>query len=223
MPVAFLDLTQACAPIVAAETLAGVVSLGRRFEPFAIRINSGAPLEKQPKSKAEAIEIATTLAAERRDIQLGLGGVGMEELRKLKLSIVDAFDPCVNLQATATLLDGYYRLAVKAGADPNQAEGMVLQSYYGRRDLSVGAIVQYDEQVRQDVTRLGKTLAAVVIGHGGQGRGLTEASAVDVAVAEARDDRATDETASAPSWDVFSVRRRSSVLVFQNSRMEQSE
>ncbi|RVQ10416.1 type IV secretion system protein VirB1, partial [Sinorhizobium meliloti] len=28
---------------------------------------------------------------------------------------------------------------------------------------------------------------------------------------------------SVPSWDVFSSRRRSSVLVFQNSQMEQSE
>lgn len=223
MPVAFLDLTQACAPIVAAETLAGVVSLESRFEPFAIRINSGAPLAKQPKSKAEAIEVATTLAAERRDIQLGLGAVGMEELRKLKLSIADAFDPCVNLQATATLLDGYYRLAVKAGADPSQAERIMLQSYYGRDDPSVGAIVQYDEQVREEVTRLGKTLATVVIGDGGQGRGLTEASTVDVAGAEARGDRPVDETAAAPSWDVFSSRRKSSVLVFQNSQMEQSE
>ncbi len=223
MPVAFLDLMQACAPMVAAETLAGVVSLESRFEPFAIRINSGAPLARQPKSKAEAIEVATALVAARHDIQLGLGGVGMEELRKLKFSIADAFDPCLNLQATATLLDGYYQLAVEAGADPNQAEQMMLQSYYGRDDPTVGAIVQYDEQVRQEVTRLGKTLATVVIGDGGLGRGLTEASAVDVAVAEARADRPVNETAPAPFWDVFSSRRKSSVLVFQNSQMEQSE
>lgn len=223
MPVAFLDLMQACAPIVAAETLAGVVSLESRFEPFAIRINSGTPLARQPKSKAEAIEVATTLVAEQHDIQLGLGGVGMEELRKLKLSIADAFDPCLNLQATATLLDGYYRLAVEAGADPNQAEQMMLQSYYGRDDPTVGAIVQYDEQVRQEVTRLGKILATVTIGDGGQGRGIAEASAVDVAVAEARADRPANGTAPAPSWDVFSSRRKSSVLVFQNTQMEQSE
>lgn len=115
MPVAFLDLAQTCAPIVAAETLAGVVSLESRFAPFAIRINSGAPLSEQPTTKSGAIAIAVSLAAERQDIQLGLGGIGMEELGKLKLSISDAFDPCLNLQATATLLDGYYRLAVKTG------------------------------------------------------------------------------------------------------------
>ncbi|AFL54886.1 MULTISPECIES: lytic transglycosylase domain-containing protein [Sinorhizobium] len=223
MPVAFLDLAQTCAPVVAAETLAGVVSLESQFEPFAIRINSGVPLSEQPTTKAEAIEIATSLAAERQDIQLGLGGIGTEELGKLKLSISDSFDPCLNLQATATLLDGYYRLAMKAGADPNQAEQVMLQSYYGRDDPSVGAMVQYDEQVRQEVKRLGTTLAALMIGDGGQGRGITEESPVDVAVEKARDDRSADEAASAASWDVFNSRRQSSVLVFQNSQMEQSE
>ncbi|WP_324763895.1 type IV secretion system protein VirB1 (plasmid) [Sinorhizobium meliloti] len=222
MPVEFLDLAQTCAPVIAAETIAGVVSLESRFEPFAIRIDSGAPLSRRPTNKTEAINIATSLAAERQHIHLGLGGIGREELEKLKLSISDASDPCLNLQATATLLDGYYRLAGKAGADPYQAEQVMLQSYYGRDDPSVGAMVQYDEQVREEVKRLGKTVATLVIGDDGQRREVTEASAGDVAVAEADDVRPVDET-SAPSWDVFRSRRRSSVLVFQNSQMEQSE
>ncbi|OCP18443.1 MULTISPECIES: lytic transglycosylase domain-containing protein [unclassified Ensifer] len=223
MPVAFVDLAQTCAPLVAAETLAGVVSLESSFAPYNIRINSGAPLVRQPKSKAEAIEAATTLAAERHDIQLGLGGVGMEELRKLKLSISDAFDPCLNLQATATLLDGYYRLAIKAGADPKRAEQVMLQSYYGRDDPSVGAMVKYDEQVRQEVKHVSKTLAAVTIDDGEEGRGRSEATAVDAAVEAESDDPPVDQTASTPAWDVFSSRRKSSVLVFQNNQMEQSE
>ncbi|RVG67465.1 lytic transglycosylase domain-containing protein [Sinorhizobium meliloti] len=223
MPIAFLDLAQTCAPVVAAETLAGVVSLESQFEPFAIRINSGVPLSVQPATKAEAIAIATSLASERQDIQLGLGGIGMGELRRLKLSISDAFDPCRNLQATATLLDGYYRLAVKTGAAPNQAEQVMLQSYYGRDDPSVGAMVQYDEQVREEVKRLGKTLATLIIGDGSQERRVTEESAVDVAPEKEGDERSADEAASAVSWDVFSSRRKSSVLVFQNSQMEQSQ
>ncbi|MBB3918678.1 lytic transglycosylase domain-containing protein [Rhizobium fabae] len=223
MPVAFLDLAQTCAPIVAAETLAGVVSLESRFAPFAIRINSGAPLSKQPTTKAEAIEIAASLAAERQDFQLGLGGIGMEELGKLKLSISDAFDPCLNLQATATLLDGYYRLAVKTGANPNRAEQVMLQSYYGRNDPSLGAMVNYDEQVRHEVKRLGKTLATLMVDDGGQGRAVNEAPPIDVAADAGKDDAQPDQTASAPSWDVFSSRRKSSVLVFQNKQLEQSE
>ncbi len=222
MPVAFLDLAQTCAPIVAAETLAGVVSLESRFEPFAIRINSGAPLSEQPTTKAEAIEIATSLVAERQDIQLGLGGIGAEELDKLKISISDAFDPCLNLQATATLLDGYFRLAVKAGAAPNQADQVMLQSYYGRNDPSVGAMVRYDEQVREEVRRLGKTLATVTISDGGLGRVVNEAPPTDVAINAGKVESQTG-ISSTPPWDVFSSRRKSSVLVFQNIQMEQSE
>ncbi len=208
--------------MVAAETLAGIVSLESRFEPFAIRINSGPPLSKQPSTKAEAIETATSLAAERQDIQLGLGGVGMEELRKMKLSISDAFDPCLNLRATATLLDGYYRLAVNAGAEPKRAGQVMLQSWYGRGDPNVGDMVKYDEQVGQEVKRLGGSLATLEIGHGGQGRGDREPAAVEVAVEAPSEHHPVGEE-SAPSWDVFNARRRSSVLVFQNSQLEQSE
>lgn len=146
-------------PFVASETLAGVVSLESRFAPFNIRINSGQPLETEPASKTEAIEIATSLAAEHHDIQLGLLGIELDKLQMLKLSISDAFDPCLNLQASATLLDGYYRLAVKAGADPARAEQVMLQSFYGRDDPSVRAMVNYDDQVRCEIKRLGPTIA----------------------------------------------------------------
>ncbi|RJG40929.1 type IV secretion system protein VirB1 [Mesorhizobium sp. DCY119] len=212
MPVAFIGLAQTCAPIVAAEILAGVVSIESRFEPFAVRINNGPALTRRTATKAEAIEIATSLAAERQDIQLGLGGIGIEELRKLNLSISEAFDPCLNLQATATLLDGYYRIAAKAGANKEQAEQAMLQSYYGRNDPSVGAMVKYNEQVRQEVKRLGEILATLTIGGVGQGRGRSEAMAVDAAAEDFRDDLRTDRPAL--SWDVFNSPRRSSVLMF---------
>ncbi|MXN48719.1 type IV secretion system protein VirB1 [Shinella kummerowiae] len=228
MPVAFLDLAQTCAPFVASEMLAGVVSLESRFAPFNIRINSGKPLKTQPASKAEAIEIATSLAAAHHDIQLGLGGIGVEEVQKLKLSISDAFDPCLNLQATATLLDGYYRLAVKAGADPARAEQVMLHSYYGRDDPSVGAMVNYDVQVRREIKRLGPTIARLTITETGEGRAIDEPTASDPAdvVAEVVAENSEHKTAtlaSAATWDVFNSRRGSSVLVFQNNQMEQSE
>ncbi|EHS53486.1 lytic transglycosylase catalytic subunit [Rhizobium sp. PDO1-076] len=228
MPVAFLDLAQTCAPYVSSETLAAVVSLESRFAPFNIRINSGTPLRRQPATKAEAIEIATSLMAEHHDIQLGLGGIEADELPRLKLSISDAFDPCLNLQATATLLDGYYRLAVKVGAGPNRAEQVMLQSYYGRDDPSVGAMVSYDDLVRREIKRLGPTIARVTIGDPGEGREEDVPNEVPGgdAVAEVVAVNSPEETevnSAAPAWDVFKIRRRSSAIVFQNSKMEQSE
>lgn len=220
MAATFVDLAQNCAPVVEVRTLAAVISLESGFKPFAIRVNSGPPLEHQPASKAEAIERATSLVAGRQDLQIGLGGIGMEELRKLKLSISDAFDPCLNLKATATLLDSYYRLALHAGADAMQAEKVMLQSYYGRNDPSVGEMVKYDEQVRHEMVRLPSSLASVAIGEPREDIPLEkpsdsrEASAITESIPQSND---------AASWDVFNARRQTQVLVFQNDRSEQSQ
>ncbi|MBY2964887.1 lytic transglycosylase domain-containing protein [Rhizobium leguminosarum] len=220
MAVAFVDLAQTCAPIVEVRTLAAVVSLESRFKPFPIRINSGSPLERQPASKAEAIELATSLIADHQNIQVGLGGIGMEELRKLKLSISDAFDPCLNLKATATLLDSYYRLSLRAGADASHAENVMLQSYYGRDDPSVGKMVKYDRQVRQEMVPLSSNLASVAIAEPREEVPLEESADGEAAPAPGKSLSQPDEAAS---WDVFNARRQSSVLVFQNDRSEQSK
>ncbi|NKL02767.1 transglycosylase SLT domain-containing protein [Rhizobium leguminosarum bv. viciae] len=220
MAVTFVDLALNCAPMVEVRTLAAVISLESRFKPFAIRINSGPPLERQPASKAEAIELATSLAADHQDIQIGLGGIGMEELRKLKLSISDAFDPCLNLKATATLLDSYYRIALRAGADTTQAEKVMLQSYYGRNDPSVGEMVKYDEQVRHETVRLSSNPASVAIGEPREDIPLDEPADSRAASAITESNPQPDEAAS---WDVFNARRQTQVLVFQNERSEQSQ
>ncbi|MBY5796205.1 lytic transglycosylase domain-containing protein [Rhizobium leguminosarum] len=220
MAVTFVDLAQNCAPMVEVRTLAAVISLESGFKPFAIRINSDPPLERQPASKAEAIELATSLAADHQDIQIGLGGIGMEELRKLKVSISDAFDPCLNLKATATLLNSYYRLALHAGADARQAEKVMLQSFYGRNDPSVGEMVKYDEQVRREMVRLPSDPASLAIAEPREEAPRAEPELRRNASSAAQLSR---QSAEAASWDVFNARRQTQVLVFQNERLEQSQ
>ncbi|MEZ2127900.1 MULTISPECIES: type IV secretion system protein VirB1 [unclassified Sinorhizobium] len=219
MAVAFVELAQSCAPMVQVEMLAGVVSLESRFQPFAIRISNGPPLRAQPASKVEAIEVATSLISDRQDIRIGLGGLGVEELRKLKLSVSDAFDPCLNLQATGTLLDGYYRLASREGAGAVQAEKVMLRSYYGRNDPSVGSMLKYEEQVRRETKRLLAELGSLTIA-GSHDQTNDDAQRQDQA---ARVFPSQFSRTAEPSWDVFSSERRSSVLVFQNDRSEPNE
>jgi type IV secretion system protein VirB1 len=222
MSEAFVDIAQSCAPEVRVETLAAVVSLESRFLPFNIRISRGMPLPAQPTSKAEAIEVATALMADRQEIQIGLGGIGVAELRKLNLSVSDAFDPCENLKATATLLDGYYRLALRFGSSSARAETMMLQSFYGRYEPPGRDTVRYDEQVRDEVMRLSPKLTSLAIGGSSRSMDDTTKERSENQLTQPVPNQVT-QTEETASWNVFRSRRHSSVVVFHNDQSEQSE
>jgi type IV secretion system protein VirB1 len=157
------------------------------------------------------------LIAQRKDIRIGLGGLGADEVRKLGLSLSDAFDPCLNLKATGTLLDGYYRLALRGGAGSIRAETLMLQSYYGRDDPSVGAMVKYDEQVRRETTQLASKLTSIIVAGPHDPVISTEEPGDQPHQALPTE---VPQSGEAASWDVFNSRRRSSAMVFQNSPLE---
>ena len=222
MPVAFIHLARTCAPTIATEMLAAIVSLESGFSPFTIRINSGLPLAKQPSTKAEAIRDATELIAQHQDIDLGLGGVSAGNLGKLGLTVTDAFDPCLNLKATARLLDGYYRTAVRSGAAPAEAKSAMLQTYYGHGDASIGKMVNFDAQVRHEAKRLASRLKGPGPGMG-EGAGRHDAIKAVAPTQPELEPPASDREAIPALWDVFNAGRKSSVLVFPNQQAEQTE
>lgn len=222
----FVDLAQHCAPQIAVETLAAVVSIESNFQPYAIRINSDHPLADQPRTRSEAIETATILVAEGHDVDLGLGGVSSGDLNRLGLSVTDTFNFCLNLKATATLLDGYYQVALRAGATDKDAQGAMLRSYYGRGDASVGEIVGYDTKVLAEKDRLSGLLGKIVLT---EGQGPDAATSDGAASANALPQDSSEDEAAAdsqprqtpvPTWDVFNSGRRRSVLVFSNEQKE---
>ncbi|MFS8039506.1 lytic transglycosylase domain-containing protein [Xanthobacter sp. AM11] len=220
MPVAFADLAQTCAPTVQVETLAAVVSLESGFSPFAIRINSGTPLRDPPNSKAEAIEVASTLIAQHLDVDLGLGGINVDDLGRLELTVADAFDPCLNLKATARLLDRYYRVAIGSGVRPAAAVTVMLQAYYGRGDASVGEMAAYDKQVHEEAKRLAPKLASLTIGSAGRSTTKDRAGEGSALPPPAAAPPVARREAKPASWDVFATARKSSALVFQNEQSE---
>jgi type IV secretion system protein VirB1 len=107
----FLALAQTCAPWVAPATLQAIVRTESAFEPLAIGINGGARLVRQPSSTAEAVATAEWLIARGYNIDLGLGQVNSRNLVKTGLRLEDAFDPCKNIAAAATILQWNYQAA----------------------------------------------------------------------------------------------------------------
>ncbi|TCM51160.1 type IV secretion system protein VirB1 [Rhizobium sp. PP-F2F-G48] len=225
MPIAFADIAQNCAPLIKTEILAAVVSIESSFDPLAIRLNSDAPRPERAQSRAEAIEIATTLVAEGHSIDLGLGGVSSYDLPRLGLSISDLFEPCLNLKATATLLDRYYRAAVATGTTGREAEAAMLQSYYGRGDAAVGAMFGYDQRIMEEQLRLADRLSALTLGSGGgagslQARELAAPASLapqapeDVTISAEAVTPPDEPVAASQAWDVFGQARQSTVLIF---------
>jgi type IV secretion system protein VirB1 len=107
----FVALAQECAPWVAPQTMAAIVKTESAFRPLAIGINGGAKLVRQPENKAEAVATAKWLIDNRYNIDMGLGQVNSDNLPRIGLSVEDAFDPCRNLAAAATILHQNYKRA----------------------------------------------------------------------------------------------------------------
>lgn len=206
------------------ETLAAVVSVESGFQPFAIRINTDRPLAERPKTRAEAIETATILISEGHNIDLGLGGINSGNLGRLGMSVSDTFDFCLNLKASAALLDGYYRVALQGGATAAQAETVMLRSYFGNGDASVGKVVGYDKQVLAERERLASRLDSIEIVEA-QAQALPARERAGESSAVTADSRPAEKSqqrspTSAPRWDVYNSGRQSSVLVFSNEQKE---
>ncbi len=118
-----------CAPWVAPQTMSAIVRTESQFKPLAININGGAMLQRQPISKEEAIVTAKWLLDNKYNIDMGLGQVNSVNLRKTKLSIEDAFDPCKNLAASATILKWNFLSASKQIPNKQAALHAAISAY----------------------------------------------------------------------------------------------
>lgn len=142
----FAALAQECAPFVAYETMAAIVKTESAFRPLAIGVNGGAKLARQPDTKEEAVVTAKWLMANGYNIDLGLGQVNSANLVKTGLSVEDAFEPCKNIAAAATILHGNYQLA-KGKVQGEQAALHAAISAYNTGSFSKGFSNGYVQKV----------------------------------------------------------------------------
>ena len=125
----FPALAAECAPWVAPQTLAAIVRTESQFRPFAIGVNKGFRLVRQPISREEAVVTAKWLIANGYNIDLGLGQINHKNLARTGLTVEDAFDPCKNLAAAATILGENYSSAKRIIQGEQQALQAALSAY----------------------------------------------------------------------------------------------
>ncbi len=102
-PATLSALLLACAPQVDAGTAQAIVAVESGFNPHAIGVVGGT-LERQPRTRAEAIATAASLQAKGWNFSVGLGQINVHNFERLGLTPATAFDPCLNLQAMQAVL-----------------------------------------------------------------------------------------------------------------------
>jgi type IV secretion system protein VirB1 len=128
MIVDFPTLASECAPNVGITTLKAIVLTESGGNPFAINDNTQR-LARQPKNKAEAVELATALVQAGHSVDMGLAQINSKNLSWLGLTIDQVFDPCTNLQASSKVLESGYKRAVAQHGEGQQALLAAISAY----------------------------------------------------------------------------------------------
>jgi type IV secretion system protein VirB1 len=135
-PAAFLSLVLTCAPQVHADTARALVATESSFNPWAIGVVGGA-LERQPRSRAEALATAKALQASGWNFSVGLGQINVGNFKRLGLTLESALDVCANLTAMQTVLGECFDRASAAQRGPPQAVlRQALSCYYSGNFLT---------------------------------------------------------------------------------------
>ena len=187
----FIVLAQECAPGVAHQTLAAIVKTESAFKPLAIGINGRAKLPRHPDTKEKAVATAKWLIANGYNIDLGLGQVNSANLRKTGLTIEDAFDPCRNLAASASILRWNYEAAKRQISNDQQALNAAL-SMYNTGSFTRGFNNGY---VRRVQASAGQVVPPIRVG----------VAAANEQASAGRPSEA--QPAQPPTWDVFGQAR----------------
>jgi type IV secretion system protein VirB1 len=124
----FLALALACSPQVHPDTARAIASVESSFNPYAIGVVGG-QLDRQPRSRAEALATIDALHAAGWNYSVGLGQINIGNFPRLGLTARTALDPCANLTAMQAVLGGCYaRAAVSRPAQT--ALRFALSCYY---------------------------------------------------------------------------------------------
>ena len=132
-PATLLVLLLSCAPQIDPGTAQALVAVESSLNPHAIGVVGGT-LERQPRSRREALATAHALREAGWNFSVGLGQINVRNLQRLQLSLDSAFEPCRNLAAMQTVLIECFErsagAARRAMVSNQQALRQALSCYY---------------------------------------------------------------------------------------------
>jgi type IV secretion system protein VirB1 len=110
--VALAGLIAQCAPSVAPSTMAAIVQVESGGNPFAIDDDT-TRRSYYPRNRQSAAMLASQLIRAGHLIDAGIAQIDSMNFAHLGLSAATVFDPCLNLQAGATILASDYSIAAR--------------------------------------------------------------------------------------------------------------
>lgn len=98
-----------CAPTVHPTTVAAIISVESRGNPFAIFDNK-LKIPFYPKTRGVAYQIASALISSGHSVDIGMMQINSQHIKPMNLSLHSLFDPCYNISVGGKILtDNYYR------------------------------------------------------------------------------------------------------------------
>jgi len=125
----FNALAIECAPNVATQTIAAIVSVESGFNPYAIGVVSG-HLPRQPQTLDEAIATAQALSTDDWNFSVGLAQINVHNFHRYGITLEQAFDPCQNLRVGAQILVDCFSRHADYATHPQRALRDALSCYY---------------------------------------------------------------------------------------------
>lgn len=102
-----------CAPAAPPHTMAAIVQVESGGDPLAIGDNTRRA-SYHPNTRESAIRLARRLLAAGHSLDLGIAQINDANLARLRLTLSNVFDPCVNVAAGARVLAENYAVAAQS-------------------------------------------------------------------------------------------------------------
>lgn len=147
-----------------------IVRTESNYNPYAIGVNRGTRLARQPNNFTEAVTTARRLLAQGANIDMGLGQINSANLQWLGLTVEQAFTPCSNLKALQFVYNHCYARAGNSGLGNRMQRAF---SCYNTGNVRNGFSNGYVNKVTNNLNAISQQPQSVYAVGGGNGAMIT--------------------------------------------------